>query len=414
MTAVQAPDRVGVDYSRWPDLRPPASAPLRAAAARALLRRVATTAEIRVDLPDSSSFGPRDAPVMRIARPGAFFTRLGRSGLIGFGEAYMAGDWDSPDVVAVLERLARNVETLVPGPLQRLRRWYDASYPAAEANDRAGARRNIARHYDLSNDLFRLFLDETMTYSSALFEDPDSDDESLADAQRRKIDRLLDVVDVRPESTLLEIGTGWGELAMRAAERGAQVTTLTLSEEQAALARRRIEDAGLADRVDVRVQDYRDVEGTYDAVVSVEMIEAVGEAWWPTYFRTLDGRLARGGRVGLQAILLPHKRMMASRKSWTWIHKYIFPGGLIMSARAIKDSLAAHTSLRVVNSMHFGESYAETLRRWRQRFDNNAAEVDALGFDAVFRRMWDFYLAYCEAGFHAGYLDVAQFVLARD
>ena len=165
--------------------------------------------------------------------------------------------------------------------------------------------------------------------------------------------------------------------------------------------------------MDIRIQDYRDVGGHYDAVVSVEMIEAVGEGWWPTYFRVLDQRLAPGGFVGLQAILLPHRRMMASKDSWTWIHKYIFPGGLIPSEQAIEDSVAGHTSLSIVDRLHFGTSYAETLKRWRERFDSNAELIASIGFDEAFRRMWRFYLAYCEGGFRAGYLDVGQFVLAR-
>jgi cyclopropane-fatty-acyl-phospholipid synthase len=404
------PAAAAVDLGRWPGLRPPRPARLRAAAARTLMRAVARRAGIRVELPDGDGFGRSGAPVLRITDPDAFFTRLGRDGKIGFGESYMNDEWDSPELVTVLERLARNVSAIVPVPLQRLRRWYDASFPAEEDNDRTGSRSNIARHYDLSNALFAAFLDESMTYSSGLFDDPA---EPLETAQHRKIDRLLDATAVGPDTTVLEIGTGWGELALRAARRGAHVTTLTLSAGQAELARQRVAEAGLADHVDIRLQDYRDVDGCYDAVVSVEMIEAVGEQWWPTYFRTLDERLAAGGRAGLQAILLPHARMMASKDSWTWIHKYIFPGGQIPSVEAIEGAVNGHTSLRVVDRLHFGASYAETLRRWRDRFDANAERIDRLGFDRTFRRMWHFYLAYCEGGFRAGYLDVAQFVFSR-
>jgi cyclopropane-fatty-acyl-phospholipid synthase len=379
-------------------------------AARLLLRRVAARAGIRMTLPDGTAFGSPGDPTMRIRRPDAFFTRLGRGGKIGFGESFMAGDWDSPELVNVLTQLARSVSALVPQPLQRLRRWYDASFPTDEDNDRSGAMRNVARHYDLSNDLFAAFLDESMTYSSGLFGDSS---EPLSAAQARKIERLLELTQVTSGSTVLEIGTGWGELALRAARRGAHVTSVTLSSEQAALARRRVQDAGLADRVDIRVQDYRDIDGRFEAVLSVEMIEAVGEHWWPTYFRVLDQRLAPGGRVGLQAILLPHDRLTASKRSWTWIHKYIFPGGLIPSAEAIEAGVANHTSLEIVDRLHFGASYAETLKRWREKFDANRKLVESLGFDEAFRRMWHFYLAYCEGGFRAGYLDVAQFVMAR-
>ena len=273
-----------------------------------------------------------------------------------------------------------------------------------------GRRRNIARHYDLSNDLFGAFLDQTMTYSSALFTD---DWEPLEQAQVRKIDRLLDATDVGDRSRVLEIGTGWGELALRAARRGAHVTTVTLSVEQAALVRRRIAAAGLSSQVDVRVEDYRDVTGRYDAVVSVEMIEAVGIRWWPAYFKAIDQRLAVGGRVGLQTILMSHDRLLATQGSWTWMHKYIFPGGIIPSQQAINEVLGAHTSLMLSDRFAFADSYAITLQRWRERFNDNAELVDRLGFDRTFRRMWNFYLAYSEAGFRSGYLDVAQLILRR-
>ena len=402
--------RPAVDLGRWPGLRRPRLAPVRAAVARTLLRTIAGRTGIRVECSSGESFGPVIRPTLHVTDPQQFFTRLGRDGKIGFGESYMNEEWDSPELVAVLERLASNVAGLVPAPLQRLRRWYDASFPTEEDNDRSGARRNIARHYDLSNQLFAAFLDESMTYSSALFDDIA---EPLSTAQRRKIDRLLDAANVGAGTRVLEIGTGWGELALRAAARGAHVTTLTLSAEQAALAQERVKAAGVTDLVDIRLQDYRDVDGCYDAVVSVEMIEAVGEQWWPTYFRTLDERLAADGRIGLQAILLPHDRMMVSKRSWTWIHKYIFPGGLIPSVEAIEQTVSGHTSLRLVDRHHFGASYAETLRRWRERFEANRDEIGRLGFDATFQRMWTFYLAYCEAGFRAGYLDVAQFVFSR-
>ena len=404
-------DGEAVDLDRWPAMAAPPDSRVRASLARLLLRRAARRTGIRVQLPDGSTFGPTDGALLTVRDQRAFFTRLGRDGKVGLGEAYMAGDWDAPDLVAVLEPMARHLRALVPSPFQHLRRFYDARQPSREDNDRTGARRNIARHYDLSNDLFATFLDETMTYSSALFAD---DDEQLADAQARKVERLLDRAGVRAGSRVLEIGTGWGELAIRAARRGAHVTSVTISEAQATFARARVAAAGLAQRIDVRIQDYRDVTGRYDAVLSVEMIEAVGPKWWPAYFRVLEQRLAPGGRVGLQAILMPHDVMLASRNSWTWIHKYIFPGGVIPSERAIDETLRAHTALRTVERLHFGPSYAETLRRWRQRFVEQADRVAGLGFDETFRRMWVFYLAYCEAGFRAGHLDVAQLVLARE
>ena len=401
----------GIDHDRWPAMRPPAPAPLRGAAARAVLRRAAEQAGIYVELPDFTSFGDPYGPRMLIHRPDDFFARIGRDGKIGFGEAYMAGDWDAAgDLADLLEPMARNLRTLVPAPLQRLRALHEPKTPASEANDHAGARRNIARHYDLSNELFGLFLDPTMTYSAALFAGPG---DTLEQAQSRKIDRLLDATDVGAGTRVLEIGTGWGELAIRAARRGARVTSLTLSHEQAELARRRVAGEGLSGSVKVLESDYRQSAGQFDAVVSVEMIEAVGERWWPTYFRTLEERLAPGGKVGLQSILVGHETLMATRRSWTWIHKYIFPGGIIPSMEAIRETLRTHTGLRVRDRHHFGSSYAETLSRWRQNFCQSADQLESLGFDRVFRRMWDFYLAYSEAGFRSGHLDVAQLVLSR-
>jgi cyclopropane-fatty-acyl-phospholipid synthase len=262
----------------------------------------------------------------------------------------------------------------------------------------------------MSNDLFAAFLDETMNYSSAWFADGT---ETLEDAQRRKMDGVLDLAGVRCGQQVLEIGTGWGSLAVRAAERGARVTSLTISAEQRDLAERRIAEAGVADRVTVLLRDYREARGSYDAVLSVEMIEAVGEAYWPTYLSALDRLLAPGGAVGLQSITMSHDRMIATRQDYSWIHKYVFPGGLIPSVTAIEQTLAAHTGLRISSGRRLGSDYARTLGHWRRRFLANWEGVAELGFDGTFRRMWEFYLAYCEAGFRVGYLDVRQFALRR-
>jgi cyclopropane-fatty-acyl-phospholipid synthase len=313
---------------------------------------------------------------------------------------------------------ASEVATLVPRPLQALRRFYVRRQPPADDPSEANARSNIHRHYDLSNDLFALFLDETMTYSSALFEDgaggaPVASDALLAQAQRRKIDRLLDLAGVGPSSRVLEIGTGWGELALRAAARGAQVLTVTLSAEQQALARQRVARAGLADRVTVQLRDYRQVTGQFDAIVSVEMIEAVGARYWPDYFAALDRLLAPGGRAAVQSITMRHDRMLATRDTHTWVLKYIFPGGLIPSVTAIEDNVA-RTSLRVAGRRDFGAHYEQTLRIWRERFRASQDELERLGFDEVFGRMWLLYLSYAEAGFRARYLDVSQFLLVKE
>ncbi len=404
---------------RWPDVAVAAGSPGRAAAARALFTTAVARLPLRVRFPDGrlAGHGGPDAPVMVLHRPREFFRRLGASGLIGFGESYMAGDWDSPDLTGLLTVFAAHAAELAPSWLQRLRAIAVRRPPAEDLQTIAGARRNIGRHYDLSNDLFALFLDETMTYSSAVFATgtdgaPVAAAPFLAEAQRRKIDRLLDRAGVGPSSRLLEIGTGWGELAIRAARRGATVRTVTISREQQALAARRVAEAGLAGRVEVELRDYRDVDGQFDAICSAEMLEAVGEGYWDGYFAVLDRHLAPGGRVGLQTITMAHDRMLATRHTYTWIHKYIFPGGLLPSVTAIQDSLA-RTRLRITERQDYGAHYAETLRLWRERFAAHAADVGRLGFDEVFRRMWNFYLCYSEAGFRSSYLGVSQLTLAR-
>ena len=410
----------------WQQVPPARRRPVHAAAARAVFNRAIGHLPLRVALPDGRVFGggTMQSPLAHIDRPRSFYRRLGADGLIGFGEAYMVADWRCDDLAGFLTPLARHVTSLVPKPLQRMRSWWQARQPASEENDESGARSNIERHYDLSNELFSLFLDETMSYSSAMWdtENPagdagDADDAddvaSLAEAQRRKIDRLLDLTRTGAGTRVLEIGTGWGELAIRAAQRGAHVTSLTLSREQQRLARERAARAAVGDRVNVLLRDYREVTGHYDAVLSVEMIEAVGERYWPDYFATIDRVLMPRGRAGLQAITIDHDRLLATRGSYTWIHKYIFPGGILPSLRAINDVLATHTSLRVSSCTAFGRDYARTLHAWLSKFRANADRVAALGFDETFRRMWEFYLAYCEAGFGTGYIDVDQLLLEK-
>ncbi|MFB7664051.1 class I SAM-dependent methyltransferase [Kitasatospora sp. NPDC056138] len=413
------PARATIDPHRWPDVAQLPDVPLRAAVAMQLLRRIARLRGLRVELPGGRPLvpAPTGAPVLRLNRPAAFAHRVGASGLIGFGESYQAGEWDSPDIVALLTALAAAPQTLVPAATRWLRRLYVQRPPKDERSTVEGARRNIHRHYDLSNDLFALFLDATMTYSSAIFptgagQQPIATWGGLPEAQHRKIDQLLDLAQVGPGSRVLEIGTGWGELALRAAERGARVVSLTLSHEQMVLARRRIAAAGYADRVQVRLCDYRAAEGSYDAVVSVEMIEAVGRPFWALYFATIERLLAPGGRAALQAITMPHEPMLASSDTYTWILKYIFPGGQIPSLKAIAKT-ARTTGLHVDTHQGYGPHYAETLRLWRERFTQRTDEVASLGFDHVFHRMWELYLAYSEAGFRSGYLNVHQILLTR-
>jgi cyclopropane-fatty-acyl-phospholipid synthase len=406
---------------RWPSIARTPRAPLHASVARAILERAVRMVPVQVSTPDGilNPESPRPgAPEFRIVRPSAFFARLGRDTKVGFGESYMAGDWragEGTDLADLLTPFAARLTTLVPQPLQRLRAVVDKRIPQHHENTLEGSRDNIAAHYDLSNDLFQAFLDPTLSYSSAWFDD-DADLTTARDlegAQLRKIDGILGYAAVRAGTRVLEIGTGWGALAIRAAQRGARVTTVTLSQEQLDLAARRVEDAGVGHLVDLRLQDYREVEGEYDAVVSVEMVEAVGEEYWPTYFATLDRLLAPGGRVALQSITMAHNRMLATRRSFGWIQKYIFPGGLIPSLEAIDQTLAAHTTLRVSQRRELGPHYARTLRLWRERFIENWPQIHAQGFDETFRRMWEFYLAYCEAGFRTGYLGVSQLQLTR-
>jgi cyclopropane-fatty-acyl-phospholipid synthase len=316
------------------------------------LRQAAQRLSVRLVRPDGSALGTghlgSDTPVIVVRQPDRLARRLARHGLIGFGESYMAGEWDAPDLAAALTALASGMAQLVPRRLQWLRPFVLTSQPKSERNSPAQAQRNIARHYDLSNELFAAFLDETMLYSSALFERLPATEDELAEAQRRKVDRLLDMAGVGPGSRVLEIGTGWGELCLRAAARGARVRSVTLSAEQRELAMERVRRAGFTDRVAVDLCDYRHVEGEHDCVVSVEMIEAVGYEYWPAYFRALDRLVVPGGRVAIQAITMPHDRMLVSRRTHTWVQKYIFPGGLLPSTEAIFDVTARHTALRTV------------------------------------------------------------------
>jgi cyclopropane-fatty-acyl-phospholipid synthase len=401
---------------RQPTLRPLC---LRARVARAVVQQVLDSLPVRTTYPDGSvrGGGGPQSPTLEVVRPAALFHRMAHHPKIGLGEAYMAGDWraaDGTDLAELLTPFAERLSTLLPKPLMRLRAVVDRPLPHRQRNTVAGSRDNISAHYDLSNDLFAAFLDETMTYSSALFDDSAPyRDQPLADAQRRKLEVMLDTAGVTTGTRVLEIGTGWASLAIAAARRGARVTSVTLSQQQLDLARSRVAEAGLQDHVDLRLQDYRHVQGEYDAVVSVEMVEAVGEEFWPTYFATLDRLLAPGGKVGIQTILMDHHRMLATRNSFGWIQKYIFPGGLIPSLPAIEEVAAEHTGLRLSAERHFGGHYAETLRRWRSVFVERWPEIRGLGFDETFRRLWEFYLAYSEAGFASGYLDVAQLQLVK-
>jgi cyclopropane-fatty-acyl-phospholipid synthase len=390
---------------------PPPRRPARARIARGLFERSVSGLErLEVIAPDGRPLRRQPgAPRMEI-RSDAFFHRLAASGKIGFGEAYVAAEWAADDLVGVLSAFAERLSHLVPRPLQRLRRIYEPLQPRIERNTPAGARANISHHYDLSNDLFAAFLDDTMTYSCAVFEPGDS----LADAQRRKYDAMCDLAGIGQGDHVLEIGTGWGGMAMHAAAtRGCRVTSITISREQKQLAEARVRAAGLERQVEILLCDYRQLDGRFDRIVSIEMFEAVGEEYWAEYFSVCDRLLAPGGRMAMQTITMPDDRYRASRRSYTWVHKYIFPGGLIPSEQAIATALERGSRLRVSSSTEIGHHYPATLRAWRERFLACFEEVRGLGFDDTFRRTWEFYLAYCEAGFQHGAIGDVQLRLER-
>lgn len=409
MTTAVTRQHLAVDDAAWPMLGPVPTGPKAAVSAR-IARTLFTAATRRLGI--TTSTDPAVPADLVLHRPEEFFARVGSDGLIGFGESYLTGAWEADDLGGVLTVLASEISTLVPEWMQRLRATWVSRPPSAHLNSTSNTRTNIGHHYDLSNDLFGVFLDPSLSYSSALFDQLPTQESTLA-AQHRKIDRILDNAGVGEGTRVLEIGTGWGELAIRAAARGAVVHSVTLSSEQQALAVERVRAAGHADRVHIDLLDYRAVTGEYDAVVSVEMIEAVGHEFWDTYFRTIDSLLTPGGRAVIQAITMPHLRMLATRHTYTWINKYIFPGGFLPSTEAIDQVTREHTSLRIVDRLCFGQHYAETLSRWDRTFLDAREEVLALGFDERFIRMWHFYLEYSRAGFASGYLDVQQITLTR-
>jgi len=341
-----------------------------------------------------------------------FFGRLLTSGDVGLGEAYMDGDWSTPDLVAVTRLFLANEERLdrasTTGVVGRL---FDRLVHLARSNTRRRARRNIRAHYDLGNDFYALFLDPSMTYSSAVFPTPDA---ALETAQRHKYARLAAKAGLEPGMHVLEIGCGWGGFAEYAAgDLGCRVTGITLSDAQAAFARDRMRRAGLDGVVDIRVVDYRDVRGQFDAIMSIEMLEAVGHRFLGSFFAACDRLLRPEGRVALQVITFPDQAYDGYRRRVDWIRKYIFPGGHLPSLAAIHQAVVSHTSFVVDDVENIALHYAETLRRWRVDFRSSVDRVRALGFDGRFIRMWDFYLGVCEAAFAHRKLGSLQMVLAR-
>ncbi|HEY1633047.1 MAG TPA: cyclopropane-fatty-acyl-phospholipid synthase family protein [Rhizomicrobium sp.] len=348
--------------------------------------------------------------VLEVARD-RVWRRMMLGGEIGIAEAFMDGDWTSPDLAAVFEFAARNTERLTGAisgltPLQ----WLNMLRHKMSGNTRAGSRRNIAAHYDLGNAFYSQWLDPTMTYSSAVFE---RKDQPLEEAQRNKWLRLAETLDLRPGIRVLEIGCGWGGFAMFAArEYGVHVTGITLSHEQYAYAKSAVSKAGLSGLIDIQLIDYRDVQGTFDRIASIEMFEAVGEEHWPTFFNVVRERLNPGGIAGLQIITIDEGRFERYRREADFIQLYIFPGGMLPSQTALKQAVVTQ-GLGFETVRTFALSYAETLRRWRETFDARWPSIQPLGFDERFKRMWDYYLASCEGGFRAGSIDVGQFRLTR-
>ncbi|MDR6663680.1 class I SAM-dependent methyltransferase [Tardiphaga sp. 866_E4_N2_1] len=341
----------------------------------------------------------------------AFASRLVNGGDIGIAEAYLHREWDTPDLTQFLYLFCVNHDLiqvmLGNNPLMRfvqiVRHWFNR-------NTKRQARKNIYAHYDIGNAFYSAWLDPSMTYSSAIFEDGTQD---LTAAQNNKYRRLAEAIDLKPGQKVLEIGCGWGGFAEYAAKNyGAHVTGLTISTEQRDFARKRMQDAGLGDKVEIKFQDYRDERGQYDRIASIEMIEAVGEQFWPQYFSQLRDRLLPGGLIGIQAITIQDKFFQTYRREVDFIQRYVFPGGMLPSPEILK-SLGARYGVPVIKERIFGLDYAKTLATWRDSFRAAWPSLTPLGFDDRFRRLWEYYLAYCEAGFLSGNIDVRQVVFAK-
>ena len=342
----------------------------------------------------------------------AFYRAVATQGSVGAGESYIRGQWRCDDLVALVQLLVRNRELLdgvERGPA-RIGGWALKAWAQLRRNTREGSRRNIAAHYDLGNPFFSLFLSKDLMYSSALFEDGDT----LEAASQRKLARICEQLQLKPTDHVLEIGTGWGGFALYAARHiGCRVTTTTISVEQHALASQRIEAAGLHDRVTLLLKDYRDLDGQYDKLVSIEMIEAIGAQYLQTYFATLTGLLKPEGLALLQAITIEDERYQQARRSVDYIKRFVFPGSFIPSLNAMLAAKTRSSDLQLIGQMDFGHSYALTLRAWRERFLAQLPAVRAQGFDEDFIRLWEFYLAYCEGGFLERSIGVSQLLLAR-
>lgn len=340
-----------------------------------------------------------------------FAKRAIAGGDVGFAESYMDQEWSTPDLTSVLEFFSENFEAAgqlaVGGMMVRMSNMARHIF---NRNSKAGSKRNIEAHYDLGNDFYELWLDQTMTYSAALY---GGEDVSLEQAQIAKYARIADELDLGPDRSVLEIGCGWGGFAEFAAkERGANVTCLTISPSQRDWALARMQREGLSEKVDIKLQDYRDHQGKYDGVASIEMFEAVGESYWPSYFAKVSDSLNEGAKAALQIITIQDELFPRYRKRADFIQRYIFPGGMLPSELALREQVL-DAGLRVKNTHYFGPDYAKTLRLWSRDFEDKWGQIAALGFDERFRRMWRFYLSYCEAGFDNGRINVGHFTLSK-
>jgi len=343
----------------------------------------------------------------------AFYDSLAESGSIGAAESFIRGEWRSSDIVRVMQVMAANIDLLnhLDDDTSILERLSLKMLHFFNRNNRKGSKRNIQAHYDLGNDFFSLFLDPTMMYSAAVFGD---DPHCLETASRQKLDRICQKLELSPNDHLLEIGTGWGGMAEHAAKHyGCQVTTTTISKEQYEYACARIHAAGLEDKVTLLLQDYRDLEGTYDKLVSIEMIEAVGHRYLPEFFRKCGSLLKPHGLFVLQSILMPDQRYDRARKSVDFIQRYIFPGGFLPSTGRIAEHLGKQTDMQIMDIDDITLDYAKTLQHWRERFIERSEDIQALGFDDQFSRLWEYYFAYCEGGFRERAIATAQYVMAK-
>jgi len=378
-----------------------------------LLRKI-EHGTLRMEFPNGQveQFGDHTHPVTLTLKNWDICNAALKSGDIGFAETFIDGHWTTDNLPALIELFVRNraaVEAIVYGTwwgslLYRIRHVFNR-------NSRAGSRKNIHAHYDIGNDFYQLWLDPSMTYSSALFANGHAD--NLQQGQHAKYHRILNELALPPDARVLEIGCGWGGFAeLASSTAGAHVTGLTLSTEQLNFAHQRLSNAGLADQVELLLQDFRDANGQFDAIASIEMFEAVGEAYWPSYFECIARNMKQSGRACIQTIVIADELFERYRKGTDFIQQYIFPGGMLPSPQVFRQQAEQH-GLRVANEFKFGLDYARTLEEWRSAYTEQLPQVRAQGFDDRFLRTWEFYLAYCEAGFRAKSIDVVQFTLEK-